>query len=171
MVHEKPRALGRVGALVVVGFSTAMAVPVATTIAAPAASAAGCQTKLALIKGNPVEISCGPATAKLHFKGKTYSFKSGTCRRSSTGGTLSLGKNVDVKNNAGLVGMSIAFQGNGLHSAVVQSYQGGIYINDAAATSSNLGPTATIKTGTITGTEAGTPYTVSWNCGGTPAKE
>ncbi len=148
-----------------------MAIPIVTTIVAPAASAAGgCATKLALIKGNPVEISCGPASAKLHHKGKTYSFKAGTCRESNSGGqkggTLSLGKNVDVKDNAGLVGMSIAFTGNGMGSATVTSYQGHVYINDGTATASKFG-----KTGTITGTSGGTPYTVSWNCGGAPAKE
>ena len=80
-VRQKPQALGRTRVLVAVGFGAAMAIPIVTTIVAPAASAAGgCATKLALIKGNPVEISCGPASAKLHHKGKTYSFKAGTCR-------------------------------------------------------------------------------------------
>jgi hypothetical protein len=157
--------------LVAVGFGVAVTVPVATTIAAPAASAAGgCQTKLALDKGQPVEISCGPASAKLHFKGKTYSFKSGTCRSDNSGGqkggTLSLGKNVDEKGNLGLVGMSIAFTGNGMDSAVVTANQKKDYINDGAATATKFGTRGTIK-----GTSSGAPYTVSWNCGGAPAKE
>jgi hypothetical protein len=150
------------------GVATTMTLPaIASTIAAPAAGAAGgCQTKLQLIKGNPVEISCGPASAKLHYKGKTYSFKSGTCRSSRPGGTLSLGKNVDVKRNAGLVGLSIAFLGNGLNSATVTANQGKVYINDGGATSTKFGPTGTIK-----GTSGGAPYTVSWNCGGAPSKD
>jgi hypothetical protein len=75
--------------LVAVGLGAAMTVStaIATAILAPAASAAGgCPTKLALVKGNPFEISCGPASAKVHYKGKTYSFKSGTCFRSSRPG-------------------------------------------------------------------------------------
>jgi hypothetical protein len=62
-----------------------------------------------LIKGNPVGVSCGPASAKLHYKGKTYSFKSGSCVISKLpAGTvfgLSLGKNSDANRNAGLVGL------------------------------------------------------------------
>jgi hypothetical protein len=148
-----------------------MTVPLATTIAAPAASAAGgCNTKLAQIKGQPVEISCGPASAKLHFKGKTYSFKSGTCRSLNSGGQkggdLTLGKNVDVKRNLGLVGMSIAFTGNPTGSAVVTANQGKTYINDGGATATPKFGSA----GTIKGTSGGIPYTVSWNCGGAPAK-
>ena len=67
--------------------------------------------------------------------------------------------------------MSIGFQGNGLHGGAVTAGQEGVYINDGAATASNFGPTATVKTGTITGIQAGVPYTVTWNCGGTPVKE
>jgi hypothetical protein len=169
-VHEKPRALGRAGALVAVGFAAAMTLPIATTIAAPSASAAGgCQTKLAMIKGNPVEISCGPASAKLRYKGKTYFFKSGTCRSLSSGGqkggTLSLGKNTSENGNAGLVGLSIGFLGNGQRSATVTANQGKVYINDGAATATRFGSTGTIK-----GTNGGAAYTVSWNCGGAPSK-
>ena len=157
-------------ALVAVGFGVAVTVPVATTVAAPAASAAsGCQTKLQLIKGQPAEISCGPASVKLHFKGKTYSFKSGTCfavdSGGQKGGTLGLGKNVDAKRNLGLVGMSIAFTGNPMGSATVTSNQGKVYINDGTATATKFG-----RTGTIKGTSGGVPYTVSWNCGGAPSK-
>jgi hypothetical protein len=148
-----------------------MTVPLATTIVAPAASAAGgCNTKLAQIKGQPVEISCGPASAKLHFKGKTYSFKSGTCRSLNSGGqkggTLTLGKNVDETGNLGLVGMSIAFTGNSMGSAVVTANQGKVYINDGGATATPKFGSA----GTIKGTSNGIPYTVSWKCGGAPAK-
>jgi heat shock protein HslJ len=157
--------------LIAVGCGVAMTVPLATTIAAPAASAAGgCNTKLAEVKGQPVEISCGPASAKLHFKGKTYSFKAGTCRSSNSGGqkggTLTLGKNVDVTRNLGLVGMSIAFTGNIMGSAVVTANQGKVYINDGAATATPKFGSA----GTIKGTNGGIPYTVSWNCGGAPVK-
>ena len=158
--------------LVAAGLGVTLTVPVATTVAVHAASAAGgCQTKLQLIKGQPVEISCGPASAKLHFKGKTYSFKSGTCFTSDSGGerggTLTLGKNVDAKRNLGLVGMSIAFTGNPTGSAVVTANQGKTYINDGGATAiPKFGAAGTIK-----GTSGGIPYTVSWNCGGAPAKD
>jgi hypothetical protein len=156
--------------LVAVGLGIALTVPVATTVAVHAAGASGgCQTKLQLIKGQPVEISCGPASAKLHFKGKTYSFKSGTCfavdSGGQKGGTLTLGKNVDAKRNLGLVGMSIAFTGNPTGSATVTSNQGKVYINDGTATATKFGSSGTIK-----GTSSGAPYTVSWNCGGAPSK-
>jgi hypothetical protein len=123
-----------------------------------------------MIKGNAVEVSCGPASAKLNYKGKTYSFKPGTCRADTSGGqnggTLSLGKNVLTKDNAGLVGMTIAFTGNPTGSATVTSNQGNVYINDGTATATKFG-----SKGTIMGTSGGAPYTVSWNCGGAPSKE
>jgi hypothetical protein len=146
---------------VAIALGAAMIVPIATTIAAPAAGAAGCQTKLKLIKGQAVEISCGTASAKLHYKGKTYSFKNGTCRNDGGGGgTLSLGKNTDETGNAGLTGLSIAFVGNGLHSATVMANEGKVYVN-GSGTASKLAPTGTIK-----GTAGTTPFTLDWKCGG-----
>jgi hypothetical protein len=158
--------------LVALGFGVAMTVPLATTIAAPAASAAGgCNTKYAEVKGQPVQISCGPASAKLHFKGKTYSFKGGTCLSlpsgGQKGGVLTLGKNVDVTRNLGLTGMSIAFTANGMGSAVVTANQGKTYISDGAATATPQFGSA----GIIKGTSGGIPYTLAWKCGGAPVKE
>ena len=153
-----------------------MTAPLATAVAAPAASAAGggCNTKYTEVKGQPVQISCGPASAKLHFKGKTYSFKSGTCLSIESGGqkggTLTLGKNVDMTRNLGLVGMSIAFTGNTMGSATVTANQGKVYISDGAATASPKFGTAGTITGTSDGTSSGIPFTVSWNCGGKPGK-
>ncbi len=62
--------------------------------------------------------------------------------------------------------MSIAFTGNPMGSVTVTANQGKVYVNDGAAT-------ATPKfgsSGTIMGTSGGSPYTVSWNCGGAPSK-
>jgi hypothetical protein len=148
--------------LVAVALGAGMIVPIATTIAAPAAGAAGCQTTLKLIKGQPVQLNCGPASAKLHYKGKTLSFKGGTCRSDGTGGggTLSIGKYVDTKGNLGLTGISIAFIGNGLHDVELQANEGHIYIN-GSGTATKLAPTGTIK-----GTVGSTPFTVLWKCGG-----
>jgi hypothetical protein len=149
---------------VVLGSPPTISLPaVVMTVAAPAAGASGgCQTKLSLVKGQPVETSCGPATAKLHFKGKTYSFKPGTCRQvdsgGKNGGTLSLGKNANAKRNLGLVGMSIAFSGNPTGDATVTANQGKVYISDGEATATpKFGSSGTIK-GTSNGTSSGVPY-------------
>ena len=119
--------------------------PVALTAATPVASASAlCQPKLSTLKGQPVTASCGPATAKLHFKGKSYSFKSGTCASivsaGQKGGTLSLGKNVDFTRNLGLVGMQIAFSGNTTGSVFLIASVGKVYINDGAATATPSPP-------------------------------
>jgi hypothetical protein len=157
--------------LVALGLGVAASVPVvmaATPIAS--ASAAACQPKLSTLKGQPVTASCGPATAKLHYKGKSYSFKAGTCASivsaGQKGGTLSLGKNVDVARNLGLVGMQIAFTGNTTGSVLLVANVGKVYINDGAATATpKFGSHGTIK-----GTSGGVSYTVSWNCGGAITK-
>ena len=125
--------------LVALGLGVTTSVPVAMTVAAPAASAsAACQPKLSTLKGQPVTAACGPASAKLHYKGKSYSFKAGTCTSivsaGQKGGTLNLGKNVDAKRNLGLMGMSIAFTGNTMGSVLLIANVGKVYINDGAAT-------------------------------------
>lgn len=158
--------------LVAVGLGVVTSLPVAMTAATPVASASAlCTPKLSTLNGQPVTASCGPATATLHFKGKSYSFKSGTCASivsaGQKGGTLSLGKNVDVPRNLGLVGMQIAFSGNPTGSVFLLANVGKVYINDGAATARpKFGARGTIK-----GTSDGAPYTVSWNCGGVITKD
>jgi hypothetical protein len=147
--------------LVAVGLGAAMVLPIATTIAAPKAGAAGCQSQVKLVKGNPATFSCGPASAKLHYKGKTYGFKPGTC---ISGGELTLGKNSDVKGNAGLNGMSIAYAGDGVDVSVA-AYHGNVHLS-ATGTGTKFG-----RTGTIKGTFDSAPFTVTWNCGGAPSKD
>jgi hypothetical protein len=156
--------------LVALGLGVATSLPVAIAAAPAASASAACQPKLFKLKGQPVTAACGPATAKLHFKGKSYSFKAGTCTSvvsaGQKGGTLNLGKNVDVPRNLGLVGMQIAFTGNPTGSVLLIANVGKVYINDGAATATpKFGSRGTIK-----GTSDGVPYTVSWNCGGAIAK-
>jgi hypothetical protein len=136
-----------------------MALPIATSIAAPEAGAAGCHSQVKLVKGNPATFSCGPASAKLHYKGKTYSFKPGTC---ISGGALTLGKNSDVKGNAGLSGMSIAYAGDGVDVSVAAN-QRNVSLS-ATGTGTKFG-----RTGTIKGTFHSAPFTVTWNCGAAPS--
>lgn len=40
-----------------------------------------CATRVETIRGKRVTVNCGPATAVLHYKGKTYSLRNGTCIR------------------------------------------------------------------------------------------
>jgi hypothetical protein len=60
---------------------------VAAGTAGNAASAAAhaCHAKEETIKGKAVIVSCRPASATLHYKGKTYNFKAGTCFPSAAG--------------------------------------------------------------------------------------
>ena len=64
-----------------------------------------------------------------------------------------------------MVGLSIAFLGNGLHSATVMANQGYLYLN-TSGTASKFAPTGTIK-----GTYESTPFIISWNCGGALSPE
>lgn len=107
---------------------------------------------------------------QLHYKGATYSFKAGTCTSivsgGQKGGTLNLGENVNATRNLGLVGMSIAFTGNTTGSVLLTANVGKVSITYSNATATpKFGSRGTIK-----GTNGGSPFTVSWNCGGAMVK-
>jgi hypothetical protein len=80
----------------------ALAAAIVTTAAtgAPAARAAGCGSGIGPIKYSTTEtvkakmviVNCGPATGTLHYKGKTYTFKHGTCFRYLGSFKLNLGQ-------------------------------------------------------------------------------
>jgi hypothetical protein len=63
--------------------TTASAVPTLASAAVPAApsgTAAPCTPSTSKIGGGPATTYCGPATATLKVKGKTYRFKGGYCQ-------------------------------------------------------------------------------------------
>ncbi len=149
----------------------------ATTAAsgAPATSAAGCgsgfgPTKYSTtktIKGKAVVVNCGPATAKLHYKGKTYTFKPGTCFHYLGSFKLNLGRSllvpVKVKggysnSKGGYWNMSITAAPNG--GAEVGAAYGKISLYIATKWSGTAGK------GTFSSITNGVTATGSWNCGG-----
>jgi hypothetical protein len=67
------------------------ATPGAASEAGARAASGACSPKQATIKGKAVIVNCGPATAKVEYNGKTYSFKDGTCETVGTQVTIDLG--------------------------------------------------------------------------------
>ena len=112
------------------------------------------------IKGKSVVVNCGPATAKLRYKSKTYTFAPGTCFRYLGSFKLNLGKSLLVPSNGsgGYTSMTITAAPNG--QVEVGAAVGKISIY-AAAKSSGVA-----ATGTFSSLTRGVSFTGSWNCGG-----
>jgi hypothetical protein len=143
----------------------------AVALSSPVASAAGgCLAKEATINGKAVIVNCGPATVKLRYKGKNYSFKNGTCTR--TGGAVMLQLGTSLISNA---------KGNGgFNDADLTMLSNKIPLQfDAADGSMSIGGSAKFSGIAVKGTFSGTtgsyggvstgkttPFTGSWNCGG-----
>jgi hypothetical protein len=145
----------------------------ATTVAlssSPVASAAsGCLAKEATIKGKSVIVNCGPATVKLNYKGKTYSFKDGTCERTAGSVMLSLGTSLvsGAKGNGGFTDANLTMLSNKIPLQL-----------DATVGSLSIGGSAKFSGIAVKGTFSGTVgsfggvssgkkgvFTGSWNCG------
>jgi hypothetical protein len=152
----------------------AAAIATAAASGATATAAAGCGTgngptkysSTETIKGKQVIVNCGPASAKLHYHGTTYTFKPGTCFRYLGSFKLNLGRSlltpVKVKNGytnsvSGYGNMTITAAPNG--SAEIAAADGKITIYVAAKWSG-----AAVK-GTFTSITNGVAATGSWNCG------
>ena len=113
------------------------------------------------IKGKSVVVNCGPATAKLHYKGKTYVFTQGTCFRYLGSFKLNLGRSLLIPpaaGNGGYSSMTINAAPNG--QAEVGAAAGTISLYITAKFSG-----AAVK-GTFSSLTTGVPATGSWNCGG-----
>jgi hypothetical protein len=111
------------------------------------------------LMGKQVVVNCGPATATVHYKGTTYTFRNGTCFRYLGSFKLNLGSSllVPAGGNGGYASMTITAAPNG-HAEVAMGV-GKILIY---ATTRFSG--ARVK-GTFTSLTAGVPLTGSWNCG------
>jgi len=173
--------------LVTVGLGVAMTLPMAVTIATPGASAATasgvstvragavapastagrCYSKEATIKGKSVIVACGPASVKLHYEGKTYTFKSGECLNSAGSLVLALGTSMvnNAKGNGGFTQFSITLLPQPASgTAQITADVGKLHLVAFSATSSKIAVTGTFK-GTNNASKA-VPFTGSWNCGG-----
>ena len=145
----------------------------ATTTAASGARttrAVGCgsgvgQTKYSTtqtIKGKTVIVNCGPATAKLRYKGKTYVFKHGTCFRYLGSFKLNLGRSllVPATNNANQAYASMTITGAPNGGTEVGAAGAGFSLYIATKWS---GAAAKDTFASITN---GVTATGSWNCEG-----
>jgi hypothetical protein len=112
------------------------------------------------IKGKSVVVNCGPATAKLHYKGKTYTVAHGTCFRYLGSLKLNLGRSFLIPTNSN----------GGYSSMTVTATPGGqIEVGAAIGTASLYEPTKSSGVGTkgtFSSTAPSVPFTGSWNCGG-----
>jgi hypothetical protein len=147
----------------------ALAVAFATTAAsgAPTARATPCGSGVGpvkysatqTIKGKMMTVNCGPATAKLHYKGATYTFKHGTCFRYLGSFKLNLGNSPLVPTTkGGYTNMTITATPNG--RAEVGAAAGKVSLYFAVKWSG-----AAVK-GTFSSITNGVTATGSWNCGG-----
>jgi hypothetical protein len=109
------------------------------------------------VKGQSVVVNCGPATATLHYNGKTYTFTHGTCFRYLGSFKLNLGKSLLIpsNSNSGYESMSLTATPNG---QIEVGASVGIY---EPTTSSGVG-----TKGTFTSTAPSERFSGSWNCGG-----
>ncbi len=156
--------------LAVAALVAALAAALSTTAAsgAPTAGGAGCgsgvgPTKYSTtetIKGKQVIVNCGPAIAKLHYKGTTYTFKHGTCFRYIGSFKLNLGRSLLAATTSrnGYTNMSITATPTG--GAEVGAAAGKISLYIAAKWTG-----AAVK-GTFVSITHGVEATGSWNCGG-----
>jgi hypothetical protein len=135
-------------------------------------AAGGCYAKSATIKGKSVIVACGPASAKLRYKGKTYSFKSGTCFREGTAVTLELGTSLasGADGNGGFTDFSLQLLLVRTHIAQVGADQGKLHLT-GAGTYSKIAVTGTFKGTAGSGGAKIVPFTGSWNCGGAIYKQ
>ncbi len=112
------------------------------------------------IKGKPVVVNCRPATAKLHYKGKTHTVAHGTCFRYLGSLKLNLGRSLLIPGH-----------GNGGYSSmtIVATPGGQIEVGAVIGTVSLYEPTKSSGVGTkgtFSRTAPSVPFTGSWNCGG-----
>jgi hypothetical protein len=146
---------------------SAAAVAATTAGNASSAAAGACRSKEATIKGKSVIVACGPASAKLQYKGKTYAFKSGTCFRSAAGVVLSLGTSLvnNTNGNGGFTQFSITLLPKPASgTSQITADDGTLHLVAFSATNSKVAVTGTFK-GTNNAAKA-VPFTGSWNCGG-----
>lgn len=117
--------------------------------------------------GKSVVVNCGPATATLHYEGKTYVFAQGTCFRYLGAFKLNLGRSlavpVKVKGGysnsiGGYSNMTITAAPNGQVEVGAASGAISLYV-----TAESSGVAAK---GTFSSLTAGVTATGSWNCGG-----
>jgi hypothetical protein len=153
--------------VVLAGLTSATAV----ALSAPVASATGgCLAKEATIKGKAVIVNCGPATAKLHYKGKTYSFKNGTCTRTGSAVMLHLGTSLvnNSKGNGGFTDADLTMLSNKIPLQFDAAF-GPLSIGGSAKFSGiAVKGTFSGTTGSFGGVSTGktTAFKGSWNCGG-----
>jgi len=149
-------------------------VALATAGEAASRTAGGCLPKESKIKGKSVIVNCGPASAKLSYKGKTYTFKPGTCFGESGSVMLDLGISLtnDAKGNGGFAHMSITMLSTHL-PAQIQADDGKVSLVGSAKFS-GIAVTGTFS-GTVgsfggVGTGKQVAFSGSWNCGGPTQK-
>lgn len=113
------------------------------------------------IKGKAVVVNCGPATATIHYKGKTYAFKNGTCFRYLGALKLNLGESLLTPtpgNTNPYPNLTITATPSGQLEVGMGAGKIALYV--AANTR------AVAAKGTLSSVTSGVSLTGSWNCGG-----
>ncbi len=112
------------------------------------------------VKGKSVVTNCGPATATLHYKGKTYTVAHGTCFRYLGSLKLNVGRSLLIPgtSNGGYSSMTITATPSGQIEVGATVRSVSLY---EPTKSSGVG----VK-GTFSSAAPSVPFTGSWNCGG-----
>lgn len=151
-----------------------MATTVGPRFAPNARAAAGaCHAKQTTLKGKAVIVNCGPATAKVKYNGKTYSFNHGTCEK--TGGQLVIDLGTSLvdqgKGNDGFSYTSLTVF-SAKQPIQVYAYSGKVSVSGSAKLGGTemkgkFSGTATVANGVSV---SGKSLSGTWNCGGVIAK-
>jgi hypothetical protein len=112
------------------------------------------------IKGKPVVVNCGPATAKLRYKSKTYTFARGTCFRYLGGFKLNLGSSLLIPSNSSGGYASMTITGTPSGQIEVGAVFGKVSIYAPAKASGSA------TESTFSSSAPSEPFTGSWSCGG-----
>ena len=105
-------------------------------------------------------MNCGPATATIHYKGKTYAFENGTCFRYLGAFKLNLGESLLVPTPGTNPYPNLTLTATPSGQLEVGMGVGKIALYVAAKTR------AVAAKGTLSSITSGVSLTGSWNCGG-----
>jgi hypothetical protein len=147
----------------------AAAMAAATAPTRVAATAPPCTPKITKIEGHTAAVNCGPATATLRIRGRTYTFHNGFCEQSKAAGSaleLTLGTTViGASGNAGKPDFDMTIGKNHFVAAVSSADYGGKDLLGGEGLINVRGkiPAKGTFTSRVT---AGAKFTGSWNCHG-----
>ena len=172
-LQARVRLMGLASLVAVASLTLGASAMAATTGPRFAPNAHACHAKQATLKGKAVIVNCGPATAKVKYNGKTYSFNHGTCEKAGGQLVIDIGTSLidQGKGNDGFSYASLTVF-SAKQPIQVYAYSGKVSVSGSAklgGTEMNgkFSGTATVANGVSV---SGKSLSGTWNCGGVIAK-